>query len=129
MGFVGLNAVQHRVDLPGLCLRFVIPIAQRAAVHANQFNYAETDENLSDHLENESEHEESHSTDATGDEAFDFQVVEELGIDHQPEEWKIKVFRLILRLAVVDCYSNGAPLTPTDVFKLKKKFRTRLRII
>lgn len=98
-----LDAVQHRVNLLCFRLRPVISVAQRATVHANQLDYAESDEELSNHLKNESEHEESHGTDATGDEAFDFDVVEELRIDQKPVDGKTKVYRLLFRqLAVVD---------------------------
>lgn len=49
---VMLDAVQHCINLPRFGLRLVIPIAKGAAIHANQLDDPETDEDLPDDLEN-----------------------------------------------------------------------------
>lgn len=50
---VVFDAVEHRINLPRFVLRLVVLVAQRAAVHANQFDDAESDEDLSDNLEHQ----------------------------------------------------------------------------
>lgn len=61
------DAVKHRINLSRLCLRLIIAIAQRTAIHADQFDDTETDENLSYHLEDERQNEKADGADSTGD--------------------------------------------------------------
>lgn len=76
-----LDTVQHRINLYRLCLRPVISVAQRAAIHANQFNYAESDEDLPDDLEHQRQHQEAKCTYRAGDERFYLDTVEDDWID------------------------------------------------
>lgn len=53
LALVVFNAVQHGINLPCLVVAFVISVTQRAAVHANQFDYSEADEYFPNELEHQ----------------------------------------------------------------------------
>lgn len=78
---VVLDAVQHRINLYRFCLRPVISVAQRAAIHANQFNDTESDEDLSDDLENQRQNQKAKRTYRAGDERIHLDMVEHNWID------------------------------------------------
>lgn len=80
---VDFNAVEHRVNLPRLRLRPIISIAQRTTIHADQLDDSETNENLPDDLKDEREQEKAERRYCAGYQAFDFDVVEENGIDEK----------------------------------------------
>lgn len=89
---VVLDAIHHCVNLSCFGLRLIISVAERAAVHADQFYDSETNEDLSDDLEKQSQHEETHSTNRAGDQAVYFDAVEKHGIDKKPVEKKKTYF-------------------------------------
>jgi hypothetical protein len=82
---VVLDAVQHRVDLSRFCLRPVVAVAQGTAIHADEFDDAETNEDLAYNLEHERKEQKAQRTNSTGDEAVDLDVVEEGWVDKESE--------------------------------------------
>lgn len=85
---VVFDAVEHRINLPRFVLRLVVLVAQRAAVHANQFDDTESDEDLSDNLEHQGQQQEAERTDRAGQETIYLDVVKDDWIDEQSGDGK-----------------------------------------
>lgn len=93
LALVVFDAVEHRVYLPRFVLRLVVLVAQRAAVHANQFDDAESDKDLSDNLEQQSQQQEAERTNRAGQKTVHLDMVKDDWIDEQSGDEKEKIVR------------------------------------